>query len=389
MQRNPALTVHSLLMRYQRARWQRELFHSSTGSEQVALSHSEEGSLLCLANRTSKNIKDLASELSIVKSWMSRIITSLIERKLLHAEAAASDKRSKTLTVTPSGERALSASAARAGAVIDETLSALSERDRKRLATLLNKFVEGLGASRSESESTQFSELYQLLWRLNRAVGLTGENFLGSGLSISQAHILSLLYDQAKGAIFAKDLDQYVPFDASTISRILSRFESKKWLKKAPFQGDKRSYSLTLTAAGAEALDALHRAVETRFIESLKLFSESDLSDFLQVLQLAAASAEALVDLQRTRFLQSLDNQSLPKLSINSHLKERLSAALSNRNEAFQFPLDETRSGYSFIDSTKTETILYLALPLSEKDDNEAVCKALKEIRKTLARKPL
>jgi len=53
-----------------------------------------------------------------------------------------------------------------------------------------------------------------------------------------------------------------IAFDRSTIGNVVSRLESKKWIKRVPDARDRRFNTLTITAEGRRVLRAIDAAVD-------------------------------------------------------------------------------------------------------------------------------
>lgn len=97
--------------------------------------------------------------------------------------------------------------------------------------------------------------------RFNRyytgVIGLLDEHFLKSPFSLSEGRVL---YELAqRDGLTASDLVQSLRFDPGYLSRILSRFEKKKLLKRTPRAEDRRQAALSLTAAGEAAFRQLNK----------------------------------------------------------------------------------------------------------------------------------
>jgi DNA-binding MarR family transcriptional regulator len=276
--------------------------------------------------------------------------------------------------------------AEKASAVLQETSATLNERSRKRFSSLLQKFIDGFAFS-ADTHHEVLDRLYLQLWQLNRAVGLTGENFLGSRLSISQVHVLTLLVEKQESMICARDIDDLLPFDASTISRIVARFEKNGWIKRSPLPGDKRSLALALTTAGLASVHQLHQAVRSAFDQALREFSPSDESEFIQLLDRLATSAESIVQSKRQQFLKPISDQVLNERRSAEPLTEILRRSAVSGAEFFAFEYARDCPAYCVVSEERGRKFALFAVPLDTSTGSESLTKAYRELVKADLRK--
>jgi DNA-binding MarR family transcriptional regulator len=90
------------------------------------------------------------------------------------------------------------------------------------------------------------------------------------GVSIPQLLVLQYLSDQLDYRAFAKDIKSYINLNASTVSGIISRLESKGLVTKVPEPNDKRAVFITLTAKGAELLHKSPITLQEKLSKRLK-----------------------------------------------------------------------------------------------------------------------
>jgi DNA-binding MarR family transcriptional regulator/GNAT superfamily N-acetyltransferase len=111
----------------------------------------------------------------------------------------------------------------------------------------------------------EFNRLY------TREIGLLGEGLLDSKLSLTQVRLLFELghADNAEGRITTSRLSQVLGLDLGYVSRVLSDFDNRKWLKKAANPDDRRQVFLSLSAAGQRALASLEAASQIQATDLL------------------------------------------------------------------------------------------------------------------------
>ena len=115
----------------------------------------------------------------------------------------------------------------------------------------------------------------------------------GSALSNTQIQVLFVLKENGSDLILASDLEAMLPYDASTVSRVLSDFEERGWVERSPLKDDRRSLNVSLTkegkAAYQEALDGGSKLVK-KGVQSL---DANELEEIVEILtKLLSAVAE-------------------------------------------------------------------------------------------------
>ena len=101
------------------------------------------------------------------------------------------------------------------------------------------------------AEMRAFNRFYTAL------VGVLNRKFLNGPLSLPEARVLHAINSQ-KG-ITANELVPLLHIDKSYLSKILIRFEKKKFLTKKVLASDGRAYELRLTAAGRKEFERCDR----------------------------------------------------------------------------------------------------------------------------------
>jgi len=106
-----------------------------------------------------------------------------------------------------------------------------------------------------------------------RHIGIL-DPYLGSDLSLTEVRVLYELAhrDQSTATELACDL----VLDAGYLSRILRRFEAKRWLARIPSPADARQSLLALTAAGHKAFAPLQQKSREEAAELLAPLTDGD-----------------------------------------------------------------------------------------------------------------
>jgi DNA-binding MarR family transcriptional regulator/GNAT superfamily N-acetyltransferase len=119
-----------------------------------------------------------------------------------------------------------------------------------------------------------------------RFVGALDDDFLDTGMSLAEARIL---FEIAKSpTCFADELQRSLDLDAGFVSRILRRFEGRRWIKRSQTETDGRRRSIRLTPLGRrhfEQVDGRQREVVQRCLQRLDAGSQHRLVASLEAAQ--------------------------------------------------------------------------------------------------------
>lgn len=287
-------SIFSRMLAYQR---KRRLIARSRGlgadEARQSLSYTEEAVLFTLLSSPAINTRELANLLGVERSWMSRIVGALEKRELLAVKSSAADKRSKELRVTKKAERLLVESEVLSSEIMEESLAPLSSSQRKKFSNYLSTFADGVGAPRYDRPAVH--PVYWELWRLSRSVGISSGAFSEAALSTTQMQVLFVLKESSCDVLLASDIERMLPFDASTLSRVLSDFEKRGWVKRSPLKDDRRSLSVEMTNAGEVAHSKALESGVGMVKKGLRDLDASKLLEFSELLlDLVGSVPEAL-----------------------------------------------------------------------------------------------
>jgi DNA-binding MarR family transcriptional regulator/GNAT superfamily N-acetyltransferase len=101
-------------------------------------------------------------------------------------------------------------------------------------------------------------------------VGALDNDFLKTGMTLAEARILFEVAQHK--ACFADDVQRKLDLDAGFVSRVLRRFEGRKWMRRVRVKSDGRRRLIQLTAPGRrqfEQLDSRQREVVERNLSRL------------------------------------------------------------------------------------------------------------------------
>lgn len=109
-------------------------------------------------------------------------------------------------------------------------------------------------------------------------VGALQNDFLDSGMTLAEARVLFEIAQVER--CFADEIQGKLGLDAGFLSRVLSRFERRGWIRRARLEGDGRRRSIQLSAEGRsrfEQLDQRQREVVRSGLQRLDKFAQDRL----------------------------------------------------------------------------------------------------------------
>ena len=101
-------------------------------------------------------------------------------------------------------------------------------------------------------------------------VGALDDDFLKTGMTLAEARILSEIAQRKQ--CFADDVQKTLSLDAGFVSRVLRRFEGRRWIRRARLDSDGRRRLIQLTTEGRrqfERLDGRQRGVVEQHLSRL------------------------------------------------------------------------------------------------------------------------
>lgn len=117
----------------------------------------------------------------------------------------------------------------------------------------------------------KYLEILIKLRKIIRSINLESKKIEKElGISIPQLLVLQYLSDQEDFKAFAKDIKSFMNLNASTVSGIIRRLESKSLIAKLPKPDDKRATFITLTAKGSELLSKSPTTLQEKLSKRLK-----------------------------------------------------------------------------------------------------------------------
>jgi len=109
---------------------------------------------------------------------------------------------------------------------------------------------------------------------------------LSRGLSMADVHLMGAVRLDATGQLRATDLAQTLHVSNAVLSTRVAKLERQGLVVRAPSVVDRRAFVLSLTAAGAEALDAAIDAIrrQAHFVRAYDRLTERDKAELSRIM---------------------------------------------------------------------------------------------------------
>lgn len=126
----------------------------------------------------------------------------------------------------------------------------------------------------------KYIEILVKLRKIIRSINLESKKIEKEfGISIPQLLILQFLSGQEDYKANSKDIKEYINLNASTVTGIISRLESKGLIARLPNTIDRRVTYITLTAKGAELLKMSPITLQEKISQKLKKLTPSQINE--------------------------------------------------------------------------------------------------------------
>lgn len=136
----------------------------------------------------------------------------------------------------------------------------------------------------------KYIEILVKLRKIIRSINLESKKIEKElGVSIPQLLVLQYLSDQDDYKAFAKDIKDYINLNASTVSGIISRLESKSLVARLPKLNDKRAVYITLTAKGSELIQKSPTTLQEKLSLKLKKLTPGQINELDRNIELLTA----------------------------------------------------------------------------------------------------
>lgn len=343
------IKLHHLIFKFVRTqRFVGLNFNIPSAEITAGLSHTEQSVLFVLNSLPEINIRDLAKHAGIERSWISRVVASLEEKKLLVIKEDLSDKRNKKISLNKLGKETLPASEKIVAKLFEELLKKLTKEEQKKFLKYLENFANGIGASKFQKHESGSDVAYQL-GRISAKIGMYNDNVFDSNLSVNQLQTLLILELNKNTNLTLKKIDELLPIDLSSVSRIVQKFVKEGLVNKVKSETDKRSVHIELTNKGLDFLNTYYEEVVDLFSNSLKTFSKEEKEGFFTIYEKVGGDSSGL-NIEMKSILQEINEEEKIKF-IEKNLKT------TKTNKTFGFYSKEKLKAIVSLEKNKEKII--------------------------------
>ena len=113
-----------------------------------------------------------------------------------------------------------------------------------------------------------------------------------SATSLSHSHCHALIELESRGTLAQSELPPLLRLDKSTTSRIVAELVGRKWIRARASDGDGRVRVLSLTTAGRQKVEHVHREANARVEQALNAPAETARKTVLDGMELYARALE-------------------------------------------------------------------------------------------------
>jgi len=137
-----------------------------------------------------------------------------------------------------------------------------------------------------EMNSHKYSEIMISVRKIVRAINLESKrvekNF---GISIPQLLTLKHLKETPDYKTTMRSLREFLSLNASTVTGIVSRLETKGYIARLPDPSDKRSTPIVLTSKGDELIKKTNLSLHEKISKNLEALNEEEYSAIVESFQ--------------------------------------------------------------------------------------------------------
>lgn len=227
--------------------------------------------------------KVITRALNLERSSVSRALSKLEARGFIQSATANNDQRRKKIALTRRGIEAVRAANELHETIVSICAKELSTEEESELAYFFGVLADGLSALSGEAPKN-IRPLALQIRRAAQALRQAETTHSSGHLSLIQVHILREM-QAAEAPPTAKEIAESLPFDASTISRQITRLVARKLVRRVRSEEDKRRYELHLLPAAREAFEKHHLEIGECLHAALKGLSARDVDRFVQLTQ--------------------------------------------------------------------------------------------------------
>ena len=297
-----------------------------------------------------RGIGELATQLKVDQSFVSRLVQTLARRKLLSVARESGDARKKRIVLTTAGRAAVRKLDERANLSYRAMVSRISRADEERLVALFRAISDGLGHPPIEVRSGEAAYRAEQR-RLTRCCGLLGDTVFGSRISAAVWQVLGEVV-LAPVAPQPGELAGLLSVAQNSLSSIVTSMEQKKLVQRERSGRDGRAVVLRALPAGVKLYHEVEAGAGDLIREALVGASARETSSGVEVFRrflgdsgedvapIAAGYQVIRVDSNDERALvRGLIARTLVREGLEHHIPERFVSASS---ECLELRTDES-----------------------------------------------
>jgi DNA-binding MarR family transcriptional regulator len=250
-------------------------------SEETGLSLAESHLLIELDSSPGQTITELTTALSLAQGFTSRLVQSLVKRKLITALSDKRDSRRKTLTLTHQGRVLLSKVDEIANSSYHSMIQGLSRGEQEQLTWLAKILADGLGSPASPHRPCE-AKFRTHQRRLTRSCGILSESVFGSSLSVTMWQILSEIVLSPVPPNIG-ELASSLSLAHNSVSSMISQMEQKGYITRTTSLSDGRSVVVQPRAAGERLYYEVEQAATNRIQLALQAHPKDMITQAVKV----------------------------------------------------------------------------------------------------------
>lgn len=226
---------------------------------------------------------ELALQLKVDKSTVSRALTSLRKRRLIEIDRDPRDRRSAFARLSGKGAAILLELDQRANANMGRFSSAITGEELHSLRSFLAAISDAADISPSPQRPRDHP-LRSEIRRITRALGLLGASVLGTELSSVQWHALSEIEARPAGCT-AQQLSSILSLAPNTVSVLMATLRRRKLIVREQSKDDARKFLLRLSLTGSAQLKELRERASQLFASAFKTWEIDRLRQSIEILR--------------------------------------------------------------------------------------------------------
>jgi DNA-binding MarR family transcriptional regulator len=258
----------ALLKQQRKSRFLAAAAGFESGAERSDINFAEALLLLIVQSQSDRSIGEIAAQLTLERSWVSRMVISLEKRGLVSSQGSKGDQRIRNVRITKKGVSELEQVLRVRAEVVTQVYKGLTQEEQNEVQRLLKKLADGSGAPPYLTRVNMHpidAELARFSWR----AGVIGDNVMESGISVTKYQVLFALARHKDELISPSDLGKLFPVNLSSVSRLISSLEREGMIKRTKSSEDGRVSLLQISQKGLALCQDMRQKAVKKVSEAL------------------------------------------------------------------------------------------------------------------------